>query len=998
MRVSILIILFTSTLTLVRAQAPVNDSMINAYDLTQMVLDGEGSYCSENDTIGISLFTTNSATPDGVRPSCQPSNHPLTENTWFKYKVGPSKAFDIHFKFQGVTGRLTYPYVTLWKDSDTTDSILTLEEIKCKQYIEPNNDIYSGGGGLEEGQYYYVSIDAATANQSGNFYICASDQAYPDEPDGAYDLTQMVLDGEGSYCSENDTIGISLFSTNTATPDGVRPSCQPSNHPLTENIWFKYKVGSTKAFNLEFKITGITGGLRYPYVTLWEDNDTTDNIITLEEIKCKKYIVSDNDIQIGASDLVENQFYYVSIDAANTGHSGNFHICASDKVYPDEPDIAYDLTQKVLDGEGSYCSENDTIGISLFSTNTATPDGVRPSCQPSSHPLTENIWFKYKVGPTRAFDLKFILQGVSGAIQYPYVTFWMDSDTTDSVLTLEEVKCKKYITQTNNIHGGGGDLEEGRYYYVSIDGATASHSGKFYICASDQAYPDEPDGAYDLTQKLANGDFCSQDESLLFNLKEATDGFSNLTCFNSSYAKVENWFKYQALGFGTIDFKIRSGGSLGNLTYPYISVWELSDQLIEVDCKKYTTSQGDLILSDIEVEQGAWYYFRVDAREVHSGTYSVCLETDVIYNPFISRYPDVCFSIGEIICDKLFYDEVESETLVRIPLNFDGEIPAGFEFCLYTDNELDILGDPILNTEAEYNFTFSNEDNTNALCITFEEDIPEETELELSYKVNLSEINVNSAIHLKPFSISPPCNIECDDCLLNEEKLVQRKLDFEINPIIVLDENNQPQSIQYSDGQVTYQISETFGTEELETLIVKIENDDDEMISYYPFENSIIEDFTHIFNSTGSPSKSEYLIEITAQAKSGLNYYLKAKVLLLNIVFEHFLVKDILINNTTNDNFCGIDSEWLSAWSVNPTDYGDYTIDLSLYDTHFDKNNLTIQGGGTSGYGTYATNVYIPPQIGHFVITAKAENENLGEILEMRYDYIIECANATSPP
>jgi hypothetical protein len=974
-----------------------------AYDITQKVLDGDGYYCSAEDTVGISLFNTDAATPDGVRPSCQPSSHPLTENVWFKYQVGSSKSFNLQFILQGVSGSLENPYITIWDDTDTTENI-SLEELKCKKYFSATNDIHIGAQNLVEGKYYYVSIDGGTASHSGNFYICASDNVlYPDEPEIAYDITQKIIDGDGYYCSAEDTVGVSLFTTNVATPDGVRPSCQPSNHPLTENIWFKYKVGPSKAFDIHFKIAGVTGRLSYPYVTLWKDSDTTDNLLTLQELKCKKYLTIDNDIHIGSGDLEEGQYYYVSIDGATDSHSGNFYICASDNIlYPDEPEIAYDITQKVIDGDGYYCSVEDTVGVSLFTTNVATPDGVRPSCQPSNHPLTENIWFKYQVGPSEAFDIHFKIAGVTGRLSYPYVTLWKDSDTTDNLLTLQEMKCKKYVTIHNDIHIGGGDLEEGQYYYVSIDAALASHSGNFYICASDEAYPDDPDGAFDLTQRLAAGNYCSENESLLFNLEDATDGSANLSCFNSSNAMNEHWFKYQAQGFGTIDFKIRSGSTLGTLTYPYISVWELSEQLTEIDCKKYITSQGDLTISDIEVAQGTWYYFRVDARETHSGTYSVCLETDVVYTPFISNYPDVCFSLGEITCDKLFYDATNSETVVRVPIIYEGEkIPAGFEFCIYTDQEIDNLdSNPILNVSEElYSINFNNEGSSNALCITFHNDFSIQPQsFQLSYKVNLSEIDVNSAIHLQPYSISPPCDIECSECALNEEKLVERRLLFEINPVIIYTSPGIPQPIQYSDGEVTYQISEIFQTEEIETLIVKIENDDGEMISYYPYQNSSLDAIPHTFNSNGAPAKSEYLIEITAQAKSGLNYYLKSKVLLLSIGFEYIGLKTIFLYNEIDNVLCENNSEWISKWNVIQSEYINYNIDLDIYDTHYEKDDLTIQGSGQNSYGDYITNLNLTPQIGHFVISAKAENENIGEILEMRYDYIIECANGTTPP
>ena len=98
-------------------------------------------------------------------------------------------------------------------------------------------------------------------------------------------------------------------------------------HNVISNVWFKYKVGTSKEFNLDLKIEGIASSIVQPYLTMWTDDDTTDSEINLIEVECRMYKGGYDNIGIGKANLIEGQYYYVSVDNSSYSPSeGNFQV------------------------------------------------------------------------------------------------------------------------------------------------------------------------------------------------------------------------------------------------------------------------------------------------------------------------------------------------------------------------------------------------------------------------------------------------------------------------------------------------------------------------------------------------------------------------------------------------------------------------------------------------------------------------------------------------
>ncbi|MCP4089645.1 MAG: hypothetical protein GY746_07610, partial [Gammaproteobacteria bacterium] len=350
--------------------------------------------------------------------------------------------------------------------------------VECRPFKSNTANIGVGLAGLNQGEYYYISIDPSTTGKAGNFQICVSNQVSYDFAIGAIDVTSLVASNGGTWCSADDAI---TYSNMDATPDGAESSCKASGHDLNSNVWFKYQVNSSKELNFELKIKDLTDQMKYPYLTVWKDDDPNDGVLNLTEVDCRQYKSKKANIGIGLDGLDENEYYYVSVDPSASGMAGNFQICVSDQVSYDFVAGAVDLTSLVASNGGTWCSADDTI---TYTNVDATPDGSESSCKASNHILNSNVWFKYQVGASQELNFELKIKDLPDQMKFPYLTVWKDDDPNDSELNLIAVECRPFKSNTANIGVGLAGLNQGEYYYISIDPSTTGKAGNFQICVS----------------------------------------------------------------------------------------------------------------------------------------------------------------------------------------------------------------------------------------------------------------------------------------------------------------------------------------------------------------------------------------------------------------------------------------------------------------------------------------------------------------------------------
>ena len=639
------------------------DFVDGAADITSLVASNGGSWCSADDSI---TYNNGDATPDGAKPGCM--SHSVNSDVWFKYQVSSSQALRFELNISGVTGNLRYPYMAFWKDSDTTDSQLTLVEVACENYSGIDDNIWIEKAGLTVGQDYYISIDnASTGAFGGNFQICVSDQISYDLAAGALDLTSKINSNGGIWCSAEDTI---TYSTVGATLDESSPSCLLTGHNWDANVWFKYLVGPSKEFNFEMKVSGITGAHKKASISLWTDTVATDGILTLVEVQCEASTGDYTDNALGVTGLNEGQYYYVMVHPYHPVYAGNFQICVSDQASNDFAAGALDLTSKINSNGGFWCSAQDTI---TYTTVGATLDESAPSCLLTGHNWDANVWFKYLVGPSKEFNFEMKVSGITGAHKKASISIWTDNDTTDGVLTLVEVQCEASTGDYSDNALGVAGLNEGQYYYVMVHPYHPVYAGNFQICVSDQVSYDFIAGAADMTAKLDSNDgyWSSVDSGVVYTSQSSTLDGEQPSC--QSNVKCNVWFKYHASAYGQLDVEALTGGSEGTMGRVSLSVWKDTtgnETLKEVGCLTYysgNSAYADRKIEGIDLEPNKTFYISIQTYSgVYLGTFNLVLERTQIKTP------------ADLFSMNLYYNSTPSvlDDMTALENQYNGNISA----------------------------------------------------------------------------------------------------------------------------------------------------------------------------------------------------------------------------------------------------------------------------------------------------------------------------------
>lgn len=633
------------------------DFSVGAVDVTDLVNSHGGEWCSSEDTV---TYSSNHATVDESAPSCLTGTHNHHANVWFKYTANGTGQVNVELRLNGVAPPVQrYGYISLWTDSDTTDTLITLTEIQCEQYVGQYSNNALGVAGLTEGRDYYIMVHPSNPAYDGNFQVCFADRVSFDFAAGAIDLTPLVQTNGGSWCSADDNI---TYSSNHATVDETAPSCLQGTHNHHANVWFKYTAGPSRALNFELNVSGLSGPQRYGYISLWTDDDPEDGQFILSEVQCEAYTGQYTNNALGVDNLIEGRDYYFMIHPYISAHDGNFQVCIADKVSFDFIAGAVDLTARVQANGGAWCSADDSIS---YTSNHATVDGPVPGCLTGTHNSHANVWFKYTASESRAVQFKTTVSGLPGPQQrYSYISMWTDSITTDSLLTLKEVRCAPYTGQyTDNVLETGG-LTEGQDYYIMVHPANPSYDGNFQVCISERVSYDFIEGAIDLTAFVdSNGYWSSLDSGIVYSNVGATPDGDSTSCGGAPGANV--WFKYiNDSIFSIINFAIRTGGSEGTIDDVYITAWVESSgfqNLSEISCTSDTIRWGghDCEMNLIPIWPNSTVYFSVQSISIQkAGTFSL----DIAKVSLSELYRDY-YHIAMDISDE--YDPAEQSFIVR---------------------------------------------------------------------------------------------------------------------------------------------------------------------------------------------------------------------------------------------------------------------------------------------------------------------------------------------
>ena len=387
------------------------DNKVHAIELT----DRDGWSSNPGD------YSTEDGTPDGLKGSCW--NNGPNHNRWFKFTAA-TEYIEIAVLTDGAEGTVQYPWLALWDSSDT--------EIGCIKFTPQENDIRLKRTDLIPGETYYFAVDNFIGGYEGDFTLTVTDQ-HPEDYDYrefAHELTNL-----NDYVSAPEE-----FTTAGATPDDVKGSCW--NNGPNYNRWFKFTLSSNH-LNVKVRTGGAEGTLQFPFLALWDELGN--------EIECRKFAVSDSDLQIHRNDLTPGATYYIAVDNFNnTTFPGTFSLSVSDVVPMDYDYRAFALELNDLN--------NWYSGDAAFSTIDGTRDEFRASCW--NNGPNYNRWFTFTaVSPN--IDITMHTGAPEGDVRYAYVALWDDLGN--------EVGCARFAGAFDDLNIMRNDLIPGERYYISVD-------------------------------------------------------------------------------------------------------------------------------------------------------------------------------------------------------------------------------------------------------------------------------------------------------------------------------------------------------------------------------------------------------------------------------------------------------------------------------------------------------------------------------------------------
>ncbi|MCK4630787.1 MAG: hypothetical protein KAT40_05050, partial [Bacteroidales bacterium] len=280
-------------------------------------------------------------------------------------------------------------------------------------------DPAAAGYGLHEIVYEYTDING-----------CAnSDTAYTEIRNYDVKAGAITLSDLNNWCS-NDA----EYTTTGATADELKGSCW--NTGPNYNRWFRFQATTTE-INIQVKIGGDDGTMRYPYVALWDGSNT--------ELACARYSSQYSDLQIGSSSLTPGVWYYISVDNyASSGYQGTFTLCITDINDYDFKAGAIELTDL-----NNWCSAD-----AAYTTISASADESKGTCWNTGP--NYNRWFKFTATTNEAL-IRLKTGGSEGTMRYPYIAMWNEAG--------EQVACARYSYDYSDLTIGSDTLTIGKIYY-----------------------------------------------------------------------------------------------------------------------------------------------------------------------------------------------------------------------------------------------------------------------------------------------------------------------------------------------------------------------------------------------------------------------------------------------------------------------------------------------------------------------------------------------------
>ncbi len=363
------------------------------------------------------------------------------------------------------------------------------------------------------------------------------------------------------------------------------------------NRWFKF-VATTTDVQIDVKVGGSEGTMRYVFASLWTDGGT--------ELACKKYVNATSDVELHYTGLTVSETYFISVDNYNGSiYQGTFTLCVANAITNND----HKPGATTLSDLDDFCSANQA-----YTTIGGTADESAGSCWFNGP--NYNRWFKF-TATDEAIKVTLKTGGSKGTMRYPFLTLWDN--------TLTEIDCDVYTSIHDNLEVLSVTLTPGNDYFISVDNYFgANYAGTFTLCITDDVGYDYKVSA----ETIAHNAGCSSNGQ--YSTEFGTPDESKGACADNG-PNYNHWFKFTATTTD-VEIELRTGGAEGTLRYPFLSLWTAGGT--ELACKRYSEPYDDMKIQHAGLTVSNDYYISVDNYfgVNYKGSFTLCIDDNITYD------------------------------------------------------------------------------------------------------------------------------------------------------------------------------------------------------------------------------------------------------------------------------------------------------------------------------------------------------------------------------
>lgn len=441
------VILLVLVPALAHAQAPANDSCVNATNLTLV-----------NNVQNCQSGTTVNATPQLPYPrqlACQPSGTTNMPNTardvWYKF-TAPAGATKLKVELSGAMATLDLGLYT--------GSCGSLTGVGCGAIPSASGPLTATFSPIVPGTTYFIQVSGGSVADVGTFNLCLTLLAPPDNDSCSHatGLGTLTLNTQSCTAGNND-------EANAEQPYPYGTACQPTGSTNMANqardVWYTFQMPPT-GNRLQ---VDVTSNLDTVNIGIYQGTCTSRTYVGCAA-------VAGGNLSTFFNTLTPGITYYLQFSGGGITDTGTFNLCLTALLAPPPPnDTCFNATNLGTLPNGSQSCQSGTT----VNANPEFPYPYQVGCNPSGNSaiVANDVWYRF----TTAANSNSLIVNLTGTIPNANISLYRGT-SCGSLLALG---CAVGTTSVIDTFTG---LQANTTYYIQVNGSSTSSSqtGTFNLC------------------------------------------------------------------------------------------------------------------------------------------------------------------------------------------------------------------------------------------------------------------------------------------------------------------------------------------------------------------------------------------------------------------------------------------------------------------------------------------------------------------------------------